>query len=965
MTNFLKYLPVRKQEAEKAPTKSISKIRLMLQAYAFARPHVKLSLKVLKAKSEKGNWKFNPKIGGLSTPAPGASAVHAVTELFGKRVMDQCEWKSSTWSSVRGKIDIPAAVISEISISEDEMHTFEAILVKPDCGKRILTSTQALYANTPAYSDASIINHIGQYVSIDSRPVSCARGVLKQIVSLYKNCVRSGRSHPNEDSQKRVDPLLYMNITCPPGSYDANVEPAKDDVAFANSDLVLQLVEKFFKDTYGEIQQVDIAKPVASNSSSKACGFETLLAKNRAPASTLQAPSPPLDPPSRASPGAFASRIKAPPSGARSSPQFSPLPFAATNPQHGGRHPEGTGQSVNKDPKRIIIPSDDSDAVSSHCSDEDIEPDSNVESSGPRPTKSSKRDQRVIPKLLQFLEDAGTQIDHTRSNSGPKIVTSARTDIPDHAPPYLRTRTWKGSMCTQDDDDGNADELGDTPGGYVTPFVEDEPDGEDALRNIEVSNPWTFAKLNAPFRLPGGKKQMSVELGGNGQLPTPRRQPGDKDRPVNPWSDETPYNSGLSMQDLPTLRQSFHSPEPFPYPLKARGNRQTEDVTRKQADTNKERYRNGALDTWVQKSLPSYSNPSSSVDDDDESRMDLGSFNSPRPNGFISARSLPIGTPLTNIPDIGQKPHRKPAPLNQHQRIPEKLYVSPVNDPRRVWFDVEGSQTRRQPQNKPSKTKQKGAVVAPILCDDEGDEINKVSLVSPRARSAQTWQNDLAITMNYEARKQEAVLQRRESLRREAAAQKARQVTQELTPRSQTTTQSPHKNRYNRAIAALHAEEESTDPTSSGGDLSAFDPDDPRAYLIRAQQREDAERSNPSGQPPSKRRKTARLPFETLSDKFSTNGLVLMVSTADLDMKKNMQESGSRDEFVQNGTNAEAFVGPTDQEIGRWEVRVREFVKRSFRAKGDLPYENVADSVNLNLEIALQVHAAKNVSQSL
>ena len=89
-------------------------------------------------------------------------------------------------------------------------------------------------------------------MSVDSRPVSPARGTLKQIVGLYKSYLRSSASCNN--GEKLLDPFLCLNIICPPGSYDANIEPSKNDVLFSDAYMVSKHLETFFKDTYGELQ---------------------------------------------------------------------------------------------------------------------------------------------------------------------------------------------------------------------------------------------------------------------------------------------------------------------------------------------------------------------------------------------------------------------------------------------------------------------------------------------------------------------------------------------------------------------------------------------------------------------------------------------------------------------------------------------------------------------------------------
>jgi DNA mismatch repair protein, C-terminal domain len=92
----------------------------------------------------------------------------------------------------------------------------------------------------------------GQFISIDSRPVSCSRGTLKQISSLYKNYLRS--TSQGCAGGKLVDPFICMNIVCPLGSYDVNIEPAKDDVQFRDPGIVLSVVESFFQSVYGELK---------------------------------------------------------------------------------------------------------------------------------------------------------------------------------------------------------------------------------------------------------------------------------------------------------------------------------------------------------------------------------------------------------------------------------------------------------------------------------------------------------------------------------------------------------------------------------------------------------------------------------------------------------------------------------------------------------------------------------------
>lgn len=142
--------------------------------------------------------------------------------------------------------------------------------------------------------DVSSITRAGQYLSIDSRPMSSARGTLKLISGFYKAYLRSSCSMNGGD--KLADPFICMNIICPTGSYDANIEPAKDDVLFTDASLVLAIVEAFFKRVYGELQSTSKILPASKASTPRPQGFDVLLARKPHPPEIL---APQLPTPSR------------------------------------------------------------------------------------------------------------------------------------------------------------------------------------------------------------------------------------------------------------------------------------------------------------------------------------------------------------------------------------------------------------------------------------------------------------------------------------------------------------------------------------------------------------------------------------------------------------------------------------------------------------------------------------------
>ncbi|KAI4264741.1 MAG: hypothetical protein L6R35_007283, partial [Caloplaca aegaea] len=85
-----------------------------------------------------------------------------------------------------------------------------------------------------------------------------------------------------------------MNLICPRGSYDANVEPAKDDVLFANSSCVLKVVESLFRDRYGDLQSNEKQGAKIKRSAAESRVFDLLLA--RKPPATAEPLAPTTQP---------------------------------------------------------------------------------------------------------------------------------------------------------------------------------------------------------------------------------------------------------------------------------------------------------------------------------------------------------------------------------------------------------------------------------------------------------------------------------------------------------------------------------------------------------------------------------------------------------------------------------------------------------------------------------------------
>ncbi|KAI9680102.1 MAG: hypothetical protein M1817_005118 [Caeruleum heppii] len=257
VADFLKHLPVRRQSALKDSARMINATKSILQQYAIARPTTRFSLKVTRAKEDKYKWAWIPKT--------NASLHEAAINVAGREAVGQCKLREHVCQSsglVSSQTSVLAGTDVPVSASQDRSLAFQALL--PDLN-----------------ADPSVINNKGNFISIDRRPVNCSRGTLKQILVLFKTYLRSALTKTG-NTMKIKDALLCLHVRCPVGSYDSNVEPAKDDVLFADPVGFLTAVEDFFKTFYGELEPESIREtPMSSKSISTPFDFQKLVASKK------------------------------------------------------------------------------------------------------------------------------------------------------------------------------------------------------------------------------------------------------------------------------------------------------------------------------------------------------------------------------------------------------------------------------------------------------------------------------------------------------------------------------------------------------------------------------------------------------------------------------------------------------------------------------------------------------------
>jgi DNA mismatch repair protein MutL len=261
---FMYNIPIRKKIFEKEAPKTLAKINQLLRSYALARPSIRLSLKI--TDGGKGSWSFAPR--------PHGGIREASSMVIGRDAAMECIEKSLTFAEhqlkdvtvLSGNQDTADPNFDLSSNSEDRCFRIEAFLPKAD-------------------ADVSKVG-TGQYLSIDSRPVSHEKGTMKKIVTLFKKYIRGALE---DSSEKLKNPFIRLNIKCPVASYDANVEPAKDDVLFGNEFVVLELAENLLKEVYGDLEP----SPTSSAPKSLPTKLDDLLLARNAISMPEKSPSTP------------------------------------------------------------------------------------------------------------------------------------------------------------------------------------------------------------------------------------------------------------------------------------------------------------------------------------------------------------------------------------------------------------------------------------------------------------------------------------------------------------------------------------------------------------------------------------------------------------------------------------------------------------------------------------------------
>lgn len=675
------------------------------------------------------------------------------------------------------------------------------------------------------FLDTAAISNVGQYLSIDSRPVSCNRGTLKEIVSMYKSYLKSSSSIASHE--KLINPFLCLNLCCPPGSYDPNLEPAKDNVLFTDVEGVLQTVERFFTHMYGKKEAVAAKGTMSRHVEDQEEGFELLLNRK-----------------SRVSEHDVAPSI-----------------------------PRGRSKTPSFRQSSTTAPGDDLF----------------LEGSLHSPTQERQAESGTTASLADSAD---------RLESATRSLEEQRT----------RRRAWKSTMYDADEDDDIVPEdVGELY--YAMP----EEDDELAAKDVTLNNPWTIAKMNASIkpRVPVPKLQKSGAVEKYGQPLTPARSGTERNMRGNP-EDKT-YSASPSILrgssspiHLPSPASTLHSAHEFSSP------------TRLPFSTN----------PWARnQNITGASSPADLQEEGDGIGGvggHLRTVANTSASGFVSARSLPMGTPLANIPDVSQRPRkqqqRKQGWQQKHGAGPQKPFVAPIQRSQRASSETPLTQQTPQAHDQQPHRTTGDLDNRPIL-RQEREALGQVGGRSS-TQSSGSMHPDLAVTMNFESRKEAAMQKRRTQLQQQKLDQLLHRSTEPQSGPS-TSSNSPHENRYKKAIAALNSTE---DPFEHH--KSPFAKGDPRGYLARDLQVEDRDeqKDNTPQSHTLKRRKTAHIPFESIPTGEALHNLMITVNTSKRDPIDEGTKFAEHDEYIRSGEHPDGF-DCTIEDARSWDTILQNLIE--------------------------------------
>lgn len=222
--NLFASIPVRKKITTDNIQKTIADAKHLLQTYALARPGIRLSFGILD--DNKTPWSFSP----VGVPTVREAAFQVLGKDLAAQYADVTLAEPTSSPANR--------FVEELTEHATPGMAVDAFLPQQD-------------------ADLSKICRKGPFISVDGRPMASGRGTMKKVVAAFKTRFDSFYRH--QDTQFNASNVfIQLAIRCPPGSYDINISPAKDEVLFTDESRVLKLIDNLLEANYPVIERTEV-----------------------------------------------------------------------------------------------------------------------------------------------------------------------------------------------------------------------------------------------------------------------------------------------------------------------------------------------------------------------------------------------------------------------------------------------------------------------------------------------------------------------------------------------------------------------------------------------------------------------------------------------------------------------------------------------------------------------------------
>lgn len=411
-----------------------------------------------------------------------------------------------------------------------------------------------------------------------------------------------------------------------------------------------------------------------------------------------------------------------------------------------------------------------------------------------------------------------------------------------------------------------------------------------------IVNPESISRINASFRTPRRENPHHINPGSGTQLSESLMRPmtrygelfPDRLSPHSPELPSPPTTRHTLGSPISQRREQLHGPSSSSPEINRRPSFRRADRER-----DRERYGNGALDTWFQRTtqVSLEKNPAThSVPSREPSEVPLSSLAEQR---FGISQNLSQG----DADDNQQNATRSPS--------------------------SEGSSPRQPTPNQPSTLDNHHDEIPFSMDSGRGFPVLERWAAQLHEDGAHSEPTDLEKALDFEKRKKEAVRARRLQVQngeRSSGSQPA-----QIPPSSQNS-------RYLAAKAALTSTEPSiAEPVF----MSKIAPHDPRAYLMR-QQKSPSANEPPLNGVKVQRSLTSRLPFERIPDGLDLHSLAVSCS---VDLAPNFfsfDPCSREDSYIRSGHESTAFSSSEAKEcLPLWNERLGRIMREQYESRDD------------------------------